>query len=147
MRSQGRWTGLSGQNYSARVPQPVTHGSMLQCSFGAAPSPITVLPLARVMASSQPAATILDNKPFLNIMPFGVCSSLANPAVASATAAAFGVLTPMPCTPVTGAPWAPGSPKTLIGGKPALTNSSKCVCSFGGVIQVTVAPAVTIAIP
>lgn len=120
---------------------------MLQCSFGLAPSTLTVLPVERVMASSQPAATILDNKPFLNILPFGACTSLANPAVAAATAAAFGVLTPMPCTPATAAPWAPGSTKALIGGKPALNNTSKCVCSFGGVIQVVMAPAVTIAIP
>ena len=48
------------------------------------------------------------------------------------------MLTPGPCTPVTAAPWAPGSPTALVGGAPALNNSSKCLCSYGGVIQITV---------
>ena len=48
----------------------------------------------------------MDNQPIANIAPFGVCISLANPAVAAATAAAMGVLVPLPCMPVTPAPWA-----------------------------------------
>ncbi|MDR1269119.1 MAG: DUF4280 domain-containing protein, partial [Planctomycetaceae bacterium] len=61
----------------------------------------------------------------------------ANPMVAVATAAALGVLTPMPCIPATVAPWAPGSPTVLIGNIPALTDTSKLICNWGGVIQVT----------
>ena len=114
---------------------------MTACSFGAAPSTLNVLPVARTL-SNMPLATIMDNVPMVNIMPFGMCSSLANPAVASATSAAMGVLTPMPCMPVIPAPWAPGSPAVLIGGKPALNNTSKLMCAWGGVIQIT-NPAVT----
>jgi len=114
----------------------VCTGAMIQCSFGVAPSSLMVLPQNRVLAT-MPAANIMDNKPFVNILPFGMCTSMANPAVASATAAALGVLTPMPCTPVTPAPWAPGSPKVLIGNMPALNNSSKLMCAYGGVIQIT----------
>ena len=109
----------------------------LQCTFGAAPSVFTVLPKSRTMCGGMPAANIMDNIPMMNIVPFGVCSSLSNPTVASATSAALGVLTPMPCIPVTLAPWAPGSPTTLIGGMPALSNSSKCTCNWGGVISIT----------
>lgn len=112
-------------------------GAMLQCSFGVAPSSFVVLPVSRVMAGGIPAANIMDNKPLVNILPFGMCSSLANPTVASATAAALGVLTPMPCVPVTPAPWAPGSPTMLIGSMPALNNQSKLMCTWGGVIQIT----------
>ncbi|MGL4604236.1 MAG: hypothetical protein ACRCU9_08815 [Iodobacter sp.] len=36
----------------------------------------------------------------LNIMPIGTCMSPATPMVAAATAAAMGVLTPMPCIPM-----------------------------------------------
>ena len=81
-------------------------------------------------------ANIMDNKSFVNILPFGMCSSMANPAVAAATAAALGVLTPMPCIPVTIAPWMPGSPTILVGGMPALTAQSKLMCNWGGVIQI-----------
>ncbi len=72
----------------------------------------------------------------VNILPFGMCNSLANPQVAAATAAKYGTLTPQPCVPVVAAPWAPGSPTVLIGNMPALNNSSKCMCNWGGVIQV-----------
>ncbi|MGD6467709.1 DUF4280 domain-containing protein, partial [Xanthomonas citri pv. citri] len=78
------------------MPQHVCNNAMLACSFGAAPSPMGVLPINRVMTSNQPAANIMDHIPIVNIRPFGVCSSLANPTVAAATAAAMGVLTPMP---------------------------------------------------
>lgn len=114
----------------------VCMGATLQCSFGAAPSQLVVLPSNRVMTSHVPAANIMDHQPFVNILPFGMCSSMANPAVASATAAASGVLTPMPCTPNTPAPWAPGSPQVLLGNMPALNRNSKLMCAFGGVIQI-----------
>ena len=114
----------------------VTGGASLACTFGMAPSVLNVLPQAKVV-NMMPLANIMDNKPMVNVMPFGMCSSLANPAVASATAAAWGALTPMPCTPVIPAPWAPGSPTCMIGGKPALNNSCKLNCAYGGVISIT----------
>jgi hypothetical protein len=101
-------------------------------------STLTVLPVERVMTSSQPAATIMDHQPMVNIAPFGMCISLANPMVAAATTAALGVLTPQPCIPVTVAPKMPGAPTALLGGKPALDNTCQLMCMWGGVIQVTV---------
>ena len=114
----------------------VCMGAMMQCSFGVAPSSLVVLPTSQVMAGGPPAATIMDNAPLINILPFGMCNSMANPMVAAATAAALGVLTPMPCIPATAAPWAPGSPTVLIGNMPALTDQSKLMCNWGGVIQI-----------
>jgi len=81
------------------MPQHVCNGAVLTCSFGLAPGQLTVLPVERVLTSNQPAATIMDHQPLLNIGTFGMCTSPANPTVASATAAALGVLTPMPCIP------------------------------------------------
>jgi Domain of unknown function (DUF4280) len=124
----------------------VCMGAMLQCSFGAAPSSLVVLPQNAVLTGT-PAATIMDNAPMMNILPFGMCNSPANPMVAAATAAALGVLTPMPCIPVTAAPWAPGSPTVLIGNMPALNNSSKLLCNWGGAIQITQAGQMTTTIP
>ncbi|HEV3467872.1 MAG TPA: DUF4280 domain-containing protein [Pyrinomonadaceae bacterium] len=113
----------------------VCMGATLQCSFGAAPSSLVVLPTNRTLTTT-PAATIMDHAPLVNILPFGMCSSPANPTVAAATAAALGVLTPMPCVPATASPWVVGSPTVLIGKVPALNNTSKLICNWGGVIQV-----------
>ena len=112
------------------------HGAVLRCSMGLAPGGLQVPPVRRASAGGSPAATILDNAPLANIMPFGMCTSPANPAVAAATAAALGVLTPMPCIPATSAPWVPGSPTVLIGNQPALNNTSQCMCMWAGVISV-----------
>ena len=116
----------------------VTMGSMMACTFGAAPSTLVVIPKGPpVTAGGAPAATIMDFAPIANIPPFGVCMSPSNPTVAAATAAALGVLTPMPCVPVTTAPWTPGSPTTMINNFPALTMPCQCMCTWGGVISVT----------
>jgi Domain of unknown function (DUF4280) len=129
------------------MAQQVCMGAMLKCSMGVAPSSLIVLPVNKVMTSYVPAANIMDNKPMVNIMPFGMCQSPANPVVASATAAALGVLTPMPCIPNTTAPWAPGAPTVMIANFPALDNTSKLMCMWAGVIEVTQAGQATHDIP
>ena len=113
--------------------QQVCTGAMTQCTFGVAPGSLMVIPLSMVMAGGPPAANIMDNKPMANVMPFGMCQSMANPMVAAATAAALGVLVPMPCIPMTMAPWVPGAPTVLLGNMPPLTTSSKLICMWGGV--------------
>lgn len=125
----------------------VVAGAMMMCSFGVAPSSLVVLPDKQTLAGGPPAANIMDNKPIANVPPFGMCNSLANPTVAAATAAALGVLTPMPCVPVTAAPWAPGSPTVLIANMPALSDQCKLMCNWGGVIQITFAGQTTVMIP
>ena len=111
--------------------------------MGLTPAPLNVLPLNRVLAQGPPAGNIMDNKPLVNIPPFGMCRSVANPVVASATAAALGVLTPMPCVPMTPAPWI-STAKVLVGGAPIITKSSKCLCTWGGQITADMTPAVTV---
>lgn len=120
---------------------------MMTCSFGVAPGALVVLPANKTMVGGPPAANIMDFKPMVNIPTFCMCNTPSNPAVASATAAALGVLTPMPCVPVTTAPWAPGAPTVLIGNMPALNNSSKCMCAYGGVISITSPGQVTTNVP
>lgn len=115
----------------------VNMGASMMCTMGAAPSTLAVLPANKVMAENKPAATIMDNKPMVNIPPFGMCKSPSNPTVATATTAAAGVLTPMPCVPVIPAPWSPGSATVKIANFPALNNSSKCMCTWGGSISIT----------
>jgi hypothetical protein len=117
-------------------------GGMMKCSFGLAPSAISPLPISRVTIEGRPAATVMDIQPGANIPPFGMCNTITNPAVAAATAAALGTLTPAPCTPLPVGPWKPGAPRTMIGGKLALVEGSICNCTYGGVIEFTMPGAV-----
>ena len=125
----------------------VCNGATLQCSFGLAPGTLVVLPENQCITGNMPAATIMDNKPMVNILPFGMCNSIANPTVAAATAAALGALTPMPCVPVTTAPWLPGAPTVLLANMPTLNDSSKLMCMWGGVISPTMAGQFTEMVP
>ena len=111
-------------------------GATLSCPFGVAPVPFSAFPASRVMIAGRPAGVMTDMAPAVNIPPFGMCSSLSNPTVASATAAALGVLTPMPCIPVPAGPWMNPAPKVLIGGQQAISDGSKLMCAWGGQISV-----------
>ena len=119
------------------MPLNAVTGAMLQCTFGLAPSALNVLPIRRVTIEGRPAATVADTIPLVNIMPFGMCTTPSNPTVAAATAAALGVLTPMPCIPATEGEWVPGAPLTKIGDEMALVEGSLCTCAWGGVITMT----------
>jgi hypothetical protein len=118
------------------VAKLVVKGASLMCSMGNAPSQLAVLPVNLVDGDSVPAANVQDMAPNVNILPFGMCMSMANPQVAAATAAAQGVLTPQPCIPMTTAPWTPGSTSVTVGGQPAVSDSCQLVCQWGGQIQV-----------
>src|SRR5262249_39639769 len=119
------------------MPKLVISGALLQCNQGVAPSSLTVLPTNLTDAENQPAATVMDYIPMSNIAPFGMCQSMSNPQVAAATSAAMGVLTPQPCVPVTTSPWTPGSSMVKIRNFAALTDDSKCSCTWGGQISIT----------
>jgi hypothetical protein len=79
----------------------------------------------------------MDHIPIVNIRPFGMCTSPTNPVVIAATAAALGTPTPAPCVPATVTPWVPGSPTVMLNMMPALNNTSKLMCMWAGVIQVS----------
>jgi len=107
------------------------------CSFGTTPGTINATSQATVLADNKPVATMQDCQ-LVNVGTFGMCSSLANPTVASATAAALGVLTPQPCTMTPAGVWMGGKPTCLAGGKPVLTNECKLMCGMGlGTISIT----------
>ncbi|MEG0839422.1 MAG: PAAR-like protein [Hydrogenoanaerobacterium sp.] len=89
----------------------VTSTAMVQCSSGTMPTPLNIISRCGAFCDNMQLANILDSKPFLNILPFGMCSGVFNPHVMMPTAEAYGVLTPMPCT---------------------------LSCAFGGVLTITV---------
>jgi hypothetical protein len=119
------------------MPKLVVTGAQLKCSEGLAPSSLTVLPTSPADADEKKAATINDYKPMVNVAPFGMCKTQANPQVAAATAAAQGVLTPQPCIPVLTAPWSPGASVVTIDQVKALSSDSKCNCQWTGSIEIT----------
>ena len=125
----------------------VCNGARLMCSMGSSPSQLVVLPIRRVFTEKQPAGTIADHIPLVNIQPFGMCRSLANPVVAAATSANEGKLTPSGCIPATPSPWVVGAPTVLIGAQPALDNPSKCLCNWAGIITVVMPGELTVEVP
>lgn len=113
----------------------VCSGAMMRCTMGTSPATLTVLPVRTVNLTGPPMANISDHQSMVNLAPFGLCRSLGFPPTASATAAAHGHLTPMPCMHNTPAPWMGGKMDYLIKAQPALLKSSKCQCMWGGTIS------------
>ena len=115
----------------------VATGAKMMCPFAmGGTAPFSATPGRKTFVEGPPMGNIMDFKPFVNIPSFGVCSSLANPQVAAATAAALGALTPMPCVPNIVAPWKPGKPDLLVENSPALLNTDTLQCLWGGVITI-----------
>ncbi len=125
------------------MANPAVQTAMCTCIFGAAPCPLTVSSQQKVKTFGMLQATIMDNKP----ATFGLCSNPANPAVIAATAAKLGVFSPAPCVPAIPGPWIPGAPTVLVCGKPLLNNTSKLMCAYGGLIQISMTPAMTVKTP
>jgi hypothetical protein len=121
------------------MPLLVANGAELRCDHGTAPCRLVVTPRGHA-SDQQQVAHVDDHAPVLNIASFGLCTSMANPAVASATAASFGVMTPQPCMPVTTRPWEGGSQFLVenVGKRevPALMSTSTCACDWFGRISV-----------
>ncbi len=110
--------------------------SLIKCEMGLSPTPLVVLPDRTIIAEFMLMGNITDFVPIANIEPFGECISLMNPAVLSATIAAGGVLTPMPCVPVTVVPWITAAMDVLVEGAPALDQTSTLMCVWAGPINI-----------
>jgi hypothetical protein len=99
----------------------VIQGATLICSCGSTPSPLVVTSQTTVKISHQPAATIADCNPVVNVPPFGACQKGG------------------PCVPVFGAPWLPGSTSTVkMNNRLALLSTDKLMCAAfpGGVVTI-----------
>jgi hypothetical protein len=111
----------------------VCTGAALQCSFGTTPATFAA---SGTQASAGTSAGVVTDVAAANVATFGMCMSMSNPQVASATASAQGVLTPQPCQPVL-SPWSPGSAQVTIGQVSALDDASQCNCTWGGAVTVS----------
>lgn len=114
----------------------VCSGAQVNCAFGDGPKNVNVLPLGNKAGGSKEIMSIINIIPYLNIPSFGMCKSLTNPLVASATAAAMGVLTPQSCIPVI-TPFTPGAIKTTTFNIPMVQQSNTSLCIWGPTITIS----------
>lgn len=153
------------------MANPVVNGSLIKCDQACSlppgvpipkapsyppgmPGNFMVLPANKVMSGNQPIATIMDNKPFVNVTPFQMsCMSQSNPTVqsasASATAAAMGtpMFVPAPCIPSIPGPWSSGCATCKIANQNLLNSSSNLKCVMGGTITVVNTSAMQVKVP
>lgn len=125
----------------------VVGGALIKCSFGLTPTPLVVLPDRTVMAEGMLMGNIEDRHPLENIETFGMCSSLTNPKVDTATTAAAGVLTPMPCIPKVVEPWISEALDVMVQGSPAIDKTAIVMCLWEGVIHIKEPGNFTVTVP
>lgn len=113
----------------------VCSGAVLKCSYGTSNGSLSATPKS-VSLCSQDQANIGDHISMVNIKPFGKCRSLGYPPTAAATSAHHGHLTPMPCVPGTTSNWSTVDANSILVGKPALLNTAKLRCIYGGQITI-----------
>jgi hypothetical protein len=122
------------------MPNLVCTGATLQCSFGSTPA--TFAASGTQTSAGTPVGVVTDIEA-ANVPPFGMCLSLSNPQVATATAAAE-TFTPQPCLPVLASPWVPGSAQVTVSEVSALDDASQCTCAWDGVVTVSAAGQVAV---
>lgn len=114
----------------------VTSGSFAECTCGTAPGDLAADCDTGATVNGMIVLTVDMIAAEVNIGSFGECDSLLNPEVSSATAAAQGVLTPMPCVPVVDSSWIPGALMASQSGVSYVNDASICTCAWGGVISI-----------
>ena len=119
----------------------VFNGVKLGCSMGDTESFLEVLdPKGEGFLCGDKAANIKDCKPLINILSFGMCKSLLNPSVNSATQLNYGRLQPMPCIVpnIVVDKWENWAESNMyIRGYPVLLNCATLDCIYNGTITVT----------
>ncbi|WP_106830234.1 DUF4280 domain-containing protein [Parabacteroides pacaensis] len=110
-------------------------GATLKCSMGTSTSKLRATSKnTTLMGKDQ--ANIADYVSVKNVPSFGRCRSLKYPPTASATAANYGKLTPMPCVPGTCSKWEAIDKDSLVCGEPALLKLATLKCIYGGTISI-----------
>ena len=99
----------------------IINGDLTVCTQGSQPCPLSVTNHRKVMIDDQPAATIMDHAPGVNLATYGTCKISGGP-----------------CTPATAAPWAAGSAKNVKANDHRLLMvTDKLTCSVGGMISLS----------
>ena len=112
-------------------------GATIACPFATGTSTIVSGSKTNVTTGGGIVLTMTDCQVGTNIVPFPACTNMSNPAVAAATSAALGVLTPSTCAPVIAGTWTSEKTNVNIGGSCVLTQSCQLQCGYGGTITIT----------
>ncbi|MCY9529456.1 MULTISPECIES: DUF4280 domain-containing protein [Paenibacillus] len=124
------------QNGSGDKKSYVVAGAILKCSYGTQPTRLKT-PLSHgVYVKNKAQMNVKDYIPGVNIINFGNCSSLMNPAVQNSTMVDIYGVKKAPCMPVIGLPWINGKSDVLIEDEPALLNTCTLRCVYCGLIEV-----------
>lgn len=118
----------------------ISGGCSIKCSFGSSKASL------KVPGPARPAC-IGDCRPYVNIPTFGLCRSMANPVVSSATMAAqagqgyssqpgAGQIVPGVCIPVLASGWTPAAQFELVQNLPTIDKNSMLMCVWGGLISI-----------
>ena len=113
------------------MPKRVVNNAVTVCSKGTMPSVLLVGDEHDWVIENENTANVGDHVPITNIVPFGLCKSMANPAVAAAQG------TPQPCIPITPMEWSPGEKSVILDKHKALHDQSICPCVWKGIIAIT----------
>ena len=101
------------------------------CSHGTAPSALLVPDNHHRITDHKNVANISDHIPIKNIVPFGCCKSMSNPAVAAAGG------TPQTCIPITPLKWQQNHKAIILDKEKILDDRCVCTCIWKGVIAIT----------
>lgn len=100
------------------------HGATIKCSQGSFPMMLRVTSNRTKKINNRNVATIMDNKPMLNVGLFGICKVLTKSV-------------PVPCACATVLPWKNGYSSEKVCNFPPLLGKSTLQCSIGGKITIT----------
>ncbi|MGG4552090.1 DUF4280 domain-containing protein [Paenibacillus humicus] len=113
----------------------VVAGAILSCSCGTQLNRLKTPLCHGVHLKEKAQMNVADYEPMVNIIPFGNCFSMLNPAVQNGEMDIEG-LQKAPCVPVITERWAGGKEDVLIEGEPALLSDCTTFCIHGGLIQI-----------
>ncbi|WP_327860467.1 DUF4280 domain-containing protein [Aneurinibacillus thermoaerophilus] len=96
----------------------VVAGATLCCSMGSEKSKLQLPVSHGLYIKDKPQMNVMDYQPYVNIMPFGMCSKGGM------------------CIPNITMPWMNGKSDKMVGGFPALSTKSTVMCIAGGNISI-----------
>ncbi|WP_082063091.1 DUF4280 domain-containing protein [Paenibacillus sp. IHBB 10380] len=127
---------LSVESGSGDKNSYVVAGAILQCEYGTQLTRLK-LPFSHgVYVKGKAQTHVADYVQGINIISFGNCACVHNPAVENSQMVDINGVKKSPCIPALTMPWLSEKSDVLIEGQPALLKSYKQKCLYGGLIHI-----------